>query len=172
MSEFCIFCHFSNLTLLWIRSDTPLKRENYDKHSVDKQGESVLNLCKNSRMRILNGRTKGDRYGRFTRYPLAMRESASTLDYVIADTEIMKEISSFLILSNLGLSDHECLSVSIKSHGFCVPVDTPLSVSKKNPLTKIDTAKFMFKLESPLGQEKIERYLNKHKHSDDVTVAH
>ena len=102
--------------------DMPLKRQNYDKHSVDKQGESLLHICKSSSMRILNGRTKGDRFGRFTRYPLAVRESPSTLDYVIADIEIITEVTYFMVLSNLGLSDHECLSFSIKSMGF-----TPLS---------------------------------------------
>ena len=70
--------------------DDHLKRENCDKHSVDKQGETLINLCKNSRMRILNGKTKGDRYGRYTRFPLAIRESPSTLDYAIADMEILK----------------------------------------------------------------------------------
>ena len=104
--------------------DKPQKRENSDKHSVDTQGESLLNLCKNSRMRILNGRTKGDRYGRFTRYPLSVRESPSTLDYIITDTNILKNIMSFMVLSNLGLSDHECLSVAIKSKGFLLPATT------------------------------------------------
>ena len=149
-------------------SDDPLRRENCDKHSVDKQGETLLNLCKNSRMRILNGRTKGDRYGRYTRFPLAIRESPSTLDYAIADIEIMNEVASFLVLSNLGLSDHECLSVSIKSQGFFPPVVTPILVSKKTPFRKIDTNKFLLKLNSPLGREKCANFLTKHKNSDEL----
>jgi hypothetical protein len=59
--------------------DVPLVRKNQDKHLMDNQGETFLNLCKNTRMRILNGRTRGDRNGSFTRYPLSLRESPSTL---------------------------------------------------------------------------------------------
>ena len=49
--------------------DEPVLRNNTDKHLVDSQGESLLNLCKNSHLRILNG-LKGDRLGNFTRFPL------------------------------------------------------------------------------------------------------
>ena len=99
-------------------TDKPIKRNNCDKHSVDNQGEALLDLCKSSRMRILNGRTKGDRFGRLTRYPISMRETPSTLDYMIADTNIIPSVMTFMVLSNLGLSDHECLSLSIKSKGI------------------------------------------------------
>ena len=98
--------------------DVPLARENQDKHLMDSQGEHFLNLCKNTRLRILNGRTKGDRRGSFTRFPLSLRESPSTLDYFATDPAFMQNIESFRILHHLGLSDHECLSVSIKQTDF------------------------------------------------------
>ena len=122
--------------------DIPLKRQNYDNHSVDKQGERLLELCRNSSIRILNGRIKGDRFGKFTRYPMAVRESPSTLDYVLADTEIMKEIDYFLVLSNLGLSDHECLSFSVNSKKFKPTIETSVHVSNKKPFQKPDTTNF------------------------------
>ena len=57
--------------------DYPITRQNTDKHPIDTHGEGLLNLCKNCRMRILNGRTKGDRMGKLTRYPLSLRETPS-----------------------------------------------------------------------------------------------
>ena len=50
--------------------DKPIARNNNDKHGVDAQGHRLLNLCKNNQIRLLNGRTKGDRMGNFTRFPL------------------------------------------------------------------------------------------------------
>ena len=84
--------------------DKPLKRNNSDKHSVDKQGEALLNMCKASGLRILNGRIKGDRYGRFTRYPVSHRETPSTLDYIITDEDCINTISHFMVLSSLGIT--------------------------------------------------------------------
>ena len=140
-------------------TDKPCKRNNRDKHSVDKQGEALLSLCKNNRMRILNGRTKGDRYGKFTRYPLAMRESPSTLDYIIVDTDILPKIMSFIVLSNLGVSDHECLSVSIQSKGFSTPTPRSVPVTKKVPFDYADSEGFLLKISSPIGKEKINKLL-------------
>ena len=148
--------------------DIPLKRQNYDKHSVDKQGENLLALCKNCSMRILNGRTKGDRFGKFTRYPMSMRESPSTLDYVLADTESMKEVNYFLVLSNLGLSDHECLSFSVKSIGFTPATEASVPLSKMKPFCKPDIAKFLRRLNSPVGKLKADEFMEKHSTEGDV----
>ena len=53
--------------------------------------------------------TRGDRTGKFTRFPLSLRETPSVLDYMIADTETLKHVNNFSVLPRLGLSDHECL---------------------------------------------------------------
>ena len=66
----------------------------------------------------MNGRARRDRIGSFTRYPVSFRESPSTLDYIATDKTIFKEIESFRVLHHLGISDHECLSASIKTNGF------------------------------------------------------
>ena len=147
--------------------DEPQTRENRDTHSIDAQGETLLSLCKNSRMRILNGRTKGDRYGRFTRYPLALRESPSTLDYIITDTEVFKDIMSFIVLSNLGLSDHECVSVSIKTKGFSCPVEISIPVKKRTPLKCTNSYEFLRKLSAPLGKEKLNKFLENYTNATD-----
>ena len=56
-------------------------------------------MCKNSHVRILNGRTRGDRTGRFTRFPLSLRETPSTLDYMLADTFLSSLVLAFLTMN-------------------------------------------------------------------------
>ena len=117
---------------------------------------------------ILNGKTKGGHYGRFTRYPLSLRETPSTLDYIIADINILHNIMSFMVLSNLGLSDHECLSMSIKSKGFSIPQITPVPVTKKEPFEYANVDEFRLKLNSPSGRQKVKQFLDQHTHATDI----
>ena len=148
-------------------SDT---RQNSDKHPVDKQGEIVLGICKNHKMRILNGRTRGDRTGKFTRYPLSLRETRSTLDYMIADTELLDKVKYFTVLQHLGLSDHECLSLSLKTKGFTtVPYPDP-KIIKERPVKYASNQDFLMKLTSPLGKEKLENFVNIYSNSTASSV--
>ena len=91
--------------------DSQVDRQNQDPHPVDAQGKKLLDLCKSSRLRILNGRTMGDRSGKLTRFPDACRESPSTLDYMLSDCEIRPKIKFLTILPNLGISDCMCLLI-------------------------------------------------------------
>ena len=91
--------------------DIPQKRWNVDNHPPDQQGKRFLQLCKNSSIRILNGRMPGDRRGNLTRFPLSMRESPSTLDYIASDFPMMDAIRTLTVMPHLGLSDHCSLCV-------------------------------------------------------------
>ena len=51
---------------------------------------------------------------------MSLRESPNTLDYIAADTNIFRKIENVMVLPHLELSDHECLSDSIRSKGFYV----------------------------------------------------
>ena len=53
----------------------------------DTHGQQLLNMCKNTQVTILNGRTRGDHTGKLTRFPLSLRETASTIDSMLADRE-------------------------------------------------------------------------------------
>ena len=150
--------------------DEPLARENQDKHPMDTQGENFLNLCKNARLRILNGRTKGDRSGRFTRYPLSLRESPSTLDYVVVDTMFLKDIESFRVLHHLGLSDHECVSVSIKTNGFHAKEVQKVKVVKNESILYANKKYFLLKLRSPLGKERLMGFLDKYIRGREASI--
>ena len=93
--------------------DEILSRQNEDKHVIDQQGKLILDLCKSSSLRILNGRTHGDKTGKFTRYPINPKDNPSAIDYALCGNSVMREIESFSILPFTGLSDHCCISVNI-----------------------------------------------------------
>ena len=80
------------------QADTPpSKRNNMDTKKTDKQGKIILELCQSHRIRILNGRTIGDRWGQLTRYPACTRESPSTLDYALCSTNVTELVKTFLV---------------------------------------------------------------------------
>ena len=121
-------------------------------------------------MRILNGRTKGDRSEKFTRYPLSLRETRSTLDYMIADNEVLENIKYFTVLSHLGLSDHECLSLLLKTEGFIAMPYAEARIIKERPIKYASDDEFLMKLNSPLGKEKLKKFLNLYSNSLDTSI--
>ena len=100
--------------ILTYAPDTPLKRNNLGNKKVDEQGNSILEICKNFNVRILNGRTAGDRWGVPTRFPLDRKEKASLIDYSICSSKFLPQIRSFFVLPYNELSDHCCISTCIK----------------------------------------------------------
>ena len=152
--------------------DSYMSRQNVDTHAVDAQGKKLLELCKNSRVRILNGRTNGDRFGKFTRFPAAIRESPSTIDYVLADCEIRQQIKSLTVLPSYGLSDHECL---------CLAINTKFSSAEEGedhtPVNKTSLFKyakeniFSLRLNTVEGKNKLNDFLITHNGvSDKETI--
>ena len=111
-------------------------------------------------MRILNGRTKGDRMGKITRYPLSLRETPSTLDYMIVDTETLKNIKYFSVLPHLGLSDHQCLPVQLTTGGFSEEL-IEVNVLKESPFKYASNEEFLLKLMPLLyGKNLISLYMS------------
>jgi hypothetical protein len=94
--------------------DTEIKRNNQDSHVIDQQGKLILDLCKSSSLKILNGRTFGDWRGQYTRYPRKPNENPSVIDYALCGSSLINKIFSFSVLPFTELSDHCCLSVTIK----------------------------------------------------------
>ena len=75
--------NYSPINAPFYTKDTYLKRQNQDEHNIDCQGKLILNTCKSSALRILNGRTPGDMEGRFTRYPMNLADKPSVIDYAL-----------------------------------------------------------------------------------------
>ena len=150
--------------------DKPIRRNNRDKHGVDMQGQRLLNLCKNTQIRLLNGRTQGDRMGEFTRFPLSLRESPSTIDYIAVDTSIMNKIKTFSILHHMGLSDHDCLMASINTQGFNIPAIDHTTVIKEKVFKHATSEEFLCKIRSPVGQEKIKAFFNQYSQANATVL--
>ena len=93
--------------------DQPSPRNNSDTNPADEHGNRIIELCKTFRMRILNGRTSGDRWGAPTRFPIHRREKPSLIDYGISSTSLLPAIQSFYVLPSTTISDHCCISARI-----------------------------------------------------------
>lgn len=73
-------------------------------------GRTLLNFCKTSGLRILNGLTKGDEEGHFT---YISHTGKSVVDYAITSIHSLNTIiSSFTVVSN-PLSDHMPISTEV-----------------------------------------------------------
>ena len=80
------------------------KRFNQDS-TMNVCGKYLINICKLSGLRLLNGRIMGDRYGAFTCY---RTNGKSVVDYCLVDTAIIKHVRYFKVDEITDLSDH-CL---------------------------------------------------------------
>ena len=143
----------------YVRDKPANLRKNMDEHPVDEQGKSILNLCKTSSLRILNGRTDGDNLGKYTRYPSNTKDNPSTIDYALCSDTLIDDIRSFSVLPFSGLSDHCCISVNIKINTR-EPQENPSSLNQgepnpdrsqanrnKKPTAKLSSKKFTVKFD-------------------------
>ena len=111
----------------------PPKRKNMDTKKVDKQGRKILELCQSHRLRILNGRTDGDRWGHLTRYPASTRETPSTLDYGLCNSKLIKLVRTFYVNPITDLSDHCCISCKVTTSR----TDESMVDERHNLVTKV-----------------------------------
>ena len=86
-------------------------RSSHD-NKIDTRGKQLLELCISANMRILNGRTFGDLYGKFTCHKPV---GSSVVDYVIVSENLLPKILSFEVSDFIpNFSDCHCkLSFSI-----------------------------------------------------------
>ena len=81
-----------------------IKRLNCDTYESCAFGNQLLELCKMTELRIVNGRKMGDSTGKKTCHQW---NGSSTVDYMIADTSVYPLIQTFQIMDTLEqLSDH------------------------------------------------------------------
>ena len=118
--------------------DTPLPRNNCDNARTDQQGRTILELCQTQSLRILNGRIRGDRWGKLTRFPLSDDEKPSTLDYALCSVKILPEINSFFVSPPSELSDHSYISLCLSTPALQVDRQPPLEATGTPCLPKFD----------------------------------
>ena len=107
----------SPINVPFYTKDNYLKRENMDDHPIDAEGKIILDLCKSTGLRILNGRTLGDINGQFTRYSTRNTgDKPSVIDYALCSNPLRNEVINFTVLPFTGQSDHCCISLKIKTN--------------------------------------------------------
>lgn len=101
--------------------DTALSRNNLDTKIPDKHGKLLLNLCKSSGLRILNGRKLGDLQGNFTCFN--HRGNPSVIDYMLCDVDIFNEVEYFQVQDLVPFSIHCMISCVLKAR-WCTSKNT------------------------------------------------
>jgi exonuclease III len=104
--------HIMNNVNIELECDVALCRINSDNHKTDKHGENLLELCRATGMRILNGRCLGDTRGQFTCFSPA--GGPSVIDYVLVANDIFHTIRTFQVAPLNPLSIHCMVSFTIQ----------------------------------------------------------
>ena len=99
------------------------QRNNCD-NILNSHGKIVLQICKSFDLRILNGRKKEYSLGNITFHG---RSGVSTVDYIICDELLFREIDFFLVKPLTTLSDHSQIITWLN-------IKSTLSFHKENEL--------------------------------------
>ena len=103
---------------------------------TDNHGELLISLCQSSSLRILNGRCRGDYYGKFTCFPNSEEHKPSILGFAISDTELIKDRIKYSNVSHFtSISDHCCIKLSLD-------VDYNMPVPSSNIVTGIPPERY------------------------------
>ncbi len=78
---------------------------------INDYGKKFINMCINTDMLILNGRTDGDIHGRFT---YNSHIGNSTIDYAFISSQIAKDIVYFHVKGVNVWSDHSLITLCLK----------------------------------------------------------
>lgn len=77
-------------------------RKSFDNH-INEHRKSLLEICKSLDLRTLNGRCKGDSFGKITFHG---NQGISTVDYIIVNHEILGMFHNFVVCQPTPFSDH------------------------------------------------------------------
>ena len=106
------------------KPDTELHRINQD-HTINIQGNNLLELCLSSRLRILNGRFLGDSLGYYT---YMSNNGFSTVDYAIVSESLLPSVKFFKTGDFTYLSDHVQFELYISC---CINYETVKQLDEK-----------------------------------------
>ncbi|CAC5395574.1 unnamed protein product [Mytilus coruscus] len=97
--------HSSNDDVFY-KFDNSLPRNNLDCKRVNNSGKHLLNMCKESGLRILNGQTTCDLFGRPTCITYHAYNGCSLVDYSIVSNELLSSVGFFKVHEFTALSNH------------------------------------------------------------------
>ena len=103
-------------------------RNSDDKLPVYKRGWKLLEICVESRMRILNGRCISDYFGSLTCH---QPNGSSVVDYLITNENNIVSFRYYNVLEyNGAVSDHCCVSLALKCNYF--PIHSAMQMYKNS----------------------------------------
>lgn len=150
--------------------DQFMPRNNKDPKLPNNSGKLLLNLCKESGLRILNGRKIGDPQGNFT---CITYNGCSVVDYILVSQELLKCIGYFEVHNFTSLSNHCALSCNIFScFNFKMIDPCPLDPLPAKFLWSPDAIeKYRQCMISEDTTEKLQNFLNSYNTNPDEAVT-
>ena len=139
--------------------DVPLSRSNQDTSQVNPHGKKLLDLCKSSGLRIVNGRTLGDTNGRYTCF--SYNGNPSVIDYALASNSLLRYVCTFRVNDPSVHSIHCSLSLLLKTKPYKTappPKSNPGQKYIKFLWSKGDDKKLTMAFSKPENVEKLEKF--------------
>ena len=119
------------------------KRINVDKSPSNTNGTAMIEFCKSTGFRILNGRIDKNNSSGFTCFS---SNGNSVVDYALLKQELFPLIKSFRVNEVTDLSDHCALEIEISTQFESENNDiTPVAEAIKRPLSNMEKLKNNFK---------------------------
>lgn len=138
--------------------DTPIARNNSDTHGTDMRGKKLLNLCRSTGLRIVNGRVLGDTSGNLTCYSHSGKPS--TIDYVLVSSNLLRSIK-YLHVDDLDIHSIHCqLTTNLNLGQFTYDKSPVISTSAIPLKTSRWRAGDEIKFQSALASDHIQKELS------------
>ena len=154
------------------KSFQPLERQSFDP-ITNNHGKQPIEICKNTDLRILNGRTKGDSLGRPTFHG---KNGTSLIDYIICSQNLLQNVKYLVVKAPSYLSDHSQVVTWVELYTNLetnedIPSQPP---TEKLPLQYIWTDDsnnaFIKELKSNNIQSKLNTFLNNDYSNDKESI--
>ena len=108
----------------YITDEIDYNRYSYDRARLNQYGHKLLEICKSTGLRILNGRLLGDSVGKFTCH---QPSGSSVVDYGLVHHSLYSLVNYFKVHKfNIMHSDHCQISFELKSWLICSDTDENL----------------------------------------------
>ena len=145
--------------------DQPLPR--YSEDSVcNEYGNCLLDLCKSTGLRIVNGRLGDDKYN--GKYTCIKGNGKSVVDYVLCKPEIFRIFSSFIVEEPNILSDHCMIKFSFSCYNIGNVIELDQEVNSQKFTYKWDETKKLQYIEQLNQTSTIEKINNLTNELDSV----
>ncbi|CAG2198348.1 unnamed protein product [Mytilus edulis] len=151
--------------------DRVLSRNNLDHKHTNNSGKLLLNMCKEAKIRILNGRTIGDLNGQPT---CITYNGSSVVDYTLISEELIDSIGYFVVHDFTSLSNHRPISCAMFANFLSVPCDSHQldSLPGKFLWTDEAIASYTENIQSQMFKNKLANFIAKRfNESDSITES-